>query len=190
MSRKGRPQPKTGVSQYTGASGWRVVQQVVAPFLLVFMRVLLFILLSGLATACAPRLASGPRGFWHLNRVDRHGDPQGRWKVYSDDANSQLSTRGRYRHGRPVGHWRYYAPVGGALVREERYHRHGLSDITYYHPNGQVARRGHARVVDEPSGMHFYWYGEWLSYSDAGVLQKIETYQNGRLVTTSPVKAM
>ncbi|MGI4740186.1 MAG: toxin-antitoxin system YwqK family antitoxin [Janthinobacterium lividum] len=143
-----------------------------------------------LATACSPRLSSGPWGFWHTNRVDRHGDPQGRWRVYSDDANSQLSTRGRYRHGRPVGRWRYYAPVGGALLRQERYHRHGLSDIIYYHPNGQVARTGHARIVDEPGGLHFYWYGEWLSYSDAGVLQKIETYQDGKRVTTSTVKGL
>ena len=154
------------------------------------MRVLLFALLSGLATACAPRLSSGPRGFWHTNRLDRHGDPQGRWKVYSDDADAQLSTRGRYRHGRPVGRWRYYTPPAGTLAREERYHRRGRSSLIYYHPNGRVARRGHARLVDEPDGMHFYWYGEWLSYSEAGVLQKIETYENGQLVSGSRVNTL
>ena len=154
------------------------------------MRILLLSLLCALAIACAsPRPASGPRGFWHANRVDRHGDPQGRWKVYSDDANTQLSTRGRYRHGRPVGRWRYYTATG-SLVRRERYRRHGLSELTYYYPSGQVARRGQARVADEPDGLHFYWFGQWQSYSEAGALQKIETYANGKLVATSVVKSL
>lgn len=140
-----------------------------------------------LATACAPRIISGPRGFWHPNRLDRHGDPIGRWNVYYDNAQAQSYTRGRYRHGRPVGRWRYYAPTGG-LVRQERYRSHGLSDLTYYHPNGQVARRGRARVADEADGLHFYWFGEWLSYSPAGLLQTIETYQNGRVVSTRRIQ--
>ena len=154
------------------------------------MRILLLTLLSVLATACSsPRLSSGPRGFWHANRVDHHGDPQGRWKVYSDDANTQLSTRGRYRHGRPVGRWRYYAATG-CLVRQERYRRHGLSDLTYYYPSGQVAHRGQARVADEPGGLHFYWFGQWQSYSETGVLQKIDTYDKGKLVATSVVQRL
>ena len=156
------------------------------------MRILLLALLSVVATACAtssPRVANGPRGFWHANRLDRHGDPQGRWHVYYDSAQARPLTRGRYRHGRAVGRWRYYAPVGG-LVRQERYHRHGFSDITYYHANGLVARRGQARVADEPDGLHFYWFGEWLSYSDTGTLQKVEIYQSGRLVATRRVQAL
>lgn len=153
------------------------------------MRLLSFALLGVLATACAPRLSSGPRGFWHTNRLDRHGDPIGRWNVYYDDAHAQPFTRGRYRHGQATGRWRYYAPTG-ALVRLERYRRHGLSDITYYHPNGQVARQGQARVADEPDGLHFYWFGEWLSYSETGVLQKVETYQNGHLVSTRRVQTI
>ena len=153
------------------------------------MRVLVAIFLSALATACAtsPRVSNTARGFWHTNRLDRHGDPIGRWNVYYDSAQAKPFTQGRYRHGRAVGRWRYYAPVGG-LVREERYRRHGLNDITYYHPNGHIARQGHARVVDEPDGLHFYWFGDWLTYSETGVLQKIETYQSGKLVTTRRVQ--
>lgn len=153
------------------------------------MRPVIFTLLSVLAAACTPRLTHGPRGFWHTNRLDRRGDPIGRWNVYYDEAQTKPLTQGRYRHGRPTGRWRYYAPTG-ALARQERYHRHGLSDLTYYHPNGQVARQGQARVADEPDGLHFYWFGEWLSYSETGVLQKVEIYQNGRLVDTRRVESI
>jgi antitoxin component YwqK of YwqJK toxin-antitoxin module len=150
------------------------------------MRLVSFALLSMLATACAPRLSSGPRGFWHSNRLDRHGDPIGRWNLYYDDAHAKLLTQGHYRHGQARGRWRFYAPTG-YLVRQEQYRSHGLSDITYYHPNGQVARQGHARVVTEADGLHFYWFGDWLAYSETGVLQKIETYQNGHRIATRRV---
>lgn len=153
------------------------------------MRIMLLLLLSGLATACATRVSNTPRGFWHTNRLDRHGDPIGRWNIYYDSAKTKPLTRGRYRHGRAVGRWRYYSPLG-SLSRQERYRRHGLSDIAYYYPNGQLARQGHARIADEPDGLHFYWFGEWLNYSDTGNLQKIETYQNGKLTSTRRVQSL
>lgn len=151
------------------------------------MRLVSFVLLCVLATACAPRLSSSPRGFWHSNRLNRHGDPVGRWHVYYDDAKTRPLTQGRYRRGQAVGRWRYYTPTG-SLVRQERYRPHGLSDITYYHPNGQVARQGQARVSDEADGLHFYWFGEWLTYSDNGLLQQVETYQNGHRVATRRIQ--
>jgi hypothetical protein len=140
------------------------------------MRNLLFILLAGLATACA-----GSRQT--TEHLDRHDQRQGRWNTYYDDARTQLFTHGRYRHGQPVGRWRYYTPTRG-LQRRERYHRHGFSDITYYDPSGQVARQGRARVVEEPSGPHFYWLGEWNYYSLAGALDSVQTYSLGRRTST------
>jgi len=135
------------------------------------MRTLLLALLASLATACA-----GSRAAEH---VDRHDQRQGRWNTYYDDARTQLLTRGRYRHGQPVGRWRYYT-LAGAVQRRERYHRHGFSDITYYYPSGKVARQGRARVVEEPSGPHFYWLGDWNYYSLAGALDSVQTYDLGK----------
>ncbi len=135
------------------------------------MRTLLLALLASLATACA-----GSRAAEHL---DRHDQRQGRWNTYYDDARTQLLTRGRYRHGQPVGRWRYYT-LAGAVQRRERYHRHGFSDITYYYPSGKVARQGRARVVEEPSGPHFYWLGDWNYYSLAGALDSVQTYDLGK----------
>ncbi|WP_151087267.1 toxin-antitoxin system YwqK family antitoxin [Hymenobacter baengnokdamensis] len=139
------------------------------------MRLLLFLLLSALATACAStRLAE---------RTDRQGQRQGRYCTYYDAARTQLFTRGRYRHGQSVGRWRYYAQAG-ELQRQERYRRHGFSDIIYYYPSGQVARRGHARTVDEPKGPHFYWLGEWQFYSLAGTLDSVQLYNFGKRTST------
>lgn len=139
------------------------------------MRSLLFILLAGVATACA--------GGRPTERLDRHDQRQGRYRTYYDDARTQPFTWGRYRHGQPVGRWRYYAP-DGALQRYERYRRHGFSDITYYYPGGQVARQGRARVVDEYNGLHFYWLGEWRYYSLAGALDSVQTYTLGKRQST------
>jgi hypothetical protein len=139
------------------------------------MRSLLFILLSSLVTACA--------GSHPAERRDRHDQRRGRYRTYYDDARTQLFTRGRYRHGQPVGRWRYYAP-DGALQRHERYRRHGFSDLTYYYPSGRVARQGRARVVEEPSGPHFYWLGEWHYYSPAGALDSVQTYDRGQRQST------
>ena len=153
------------------------------------MRLVSFALLGVLATACAPRLTSGPRGFWHTNRLNRQGDPVGRWMVYYDEAKTRPLTQGRYRRGQATGRWRYYTPAG-SLVRQEQHRPHGLSDITYYHPNGQVARQGQARISNEADGLHFYWFGEWLTYSETGLLQQIETYQNGRRVATQRIQSL
>jgi hypothetical protein len=139
------------------------------------MRSLLPVLLGGLATACV--------GSHPAERLDRHDQRQGRWTTYYDEARTQLFTRGRYRHGQPVGCWRYYA-LGGRLQRRERYRRHGFSDITYYYPGGEVARQGRARVVEEASGPHFYWLGEWKYYSLAGALDSVQTYNLGKCQNT------
>lgn len=139
-------------------------------------RLLLFCLLLALATACAStQLATG--------RTDRQGDRQGRYRTYYDDARMQPFIRGRYRHGQPVGRWRYYAQAG-ALQHKERYRRHGLSDITYYYPSGQVAKQGHARLADEPDGLHFYWFGDWNYYSPAGALDSVQVYTLGKRTRT------
>jgi antitoxin component YwqK of YwqJK toxin-antitoxin module len=137
------------------------------------MQRVLFILLGGLATACAAR---------PTERLDRHDQRQGRYRTYYDEARTQLLTQGRYRHGQPVGRWRYYA-LAGTLQRRERYRRHGFSAITYYY-GGQVARCGQARVVEEPAGLHFYWLGEWNYYSPAGALDSVQTYELGKRQST------
>lgn len=139
------------------------------------MRSCLLILLASLATACTSTKPTG--------RTDRQGDRQGRYRTYYDDARTQPFMRGRYRHGQPVGRWRYYAQAG-ELQHKERYRHHGLSDITYYYPSGRVAKQGHARLADEPDGLHFYWLGDWNYYSPAGALDSVQVYTLGKRTST------
>lgn len=110
------------------------------------MRLQVFLLLvcSVLLSACAAN--NGPRGFWKPNRYDRNSLAKGRWRTYYDAEGKQPFTTGKYRHGRPVGTFRYFDPTG-ALDHSERYGQDGLCEVTYWHPSGQVARRGHAQWV-------------------------------------------
>ncbi|MEJ7665912.1 MAG: hypothetical protein WKG07_43545 [Hymenobacter sp.] len=133
-------------------------------------------MLSTLTTACVGSRTAP-------ERLDHHGQRQGRTRTYYDEAHTQLLTKGRYRHGQAVGRWRYYAQAGEPQ-RQERHRRHGLSDITYYYPAGRVARRGRARTVDEPQGAHFYWFGEWQFYSPAGALDSVQMYEVGKRIST------
>lgn len=145
------------------------------------LRPLFLALLGLLATACTTTFSGRQHAaFWRRNGYDHQGEQQGRWRTYFDDKSQQLSTTGRYRHGRAVGHWRYYTQPG-PLDHEERYHR-GFSTITFYYPSGQVAQRGRARVADEGTVLHYYWFGEWQKFSDTGQLLRVDIYEKGKLV--------
>lgn len=116
------------------------------------------------------------------NRLDAEGKRHGRWREYFDVAETQVANQGRYRHGRPVGQWRYFAP-GRRLEHTERYLRFPAHHIrlTYYHPNGQVAKRGQARYELHADGGRFYWFGEWRQYNELGQPQPSAYYTNGLL---------
>ena len=153
------------------------------------MRQLLCIVIFGLLlSSCASSTVSTtsrnrlPIGFWSLNEYDRRGERHGRWYAYFDEEYQKIGTKGRFRHGRPVGRWRYYSPTG-QLERQEVYLRRpaGRQLITYYHPNGRVAKRGQAQFVVEANDAHFYWLGDWTTYSLTGAPEKIETYSTGKL---------
>ena len=149
----------------------------------------LFLAILLLATACTTTF-SGRRhaAFWRTNGYDRLGEQQGRWRTYyDDDDKSRPQTWGRFRHGRPVGHWRYYGQPGN-LDHEERYHGE-FSDMVFYYPNGQVARRGRSRIADEHPNVHYFWLGDWQEYSDTGELLRTDTYEHGKLVSTKDARA-
>ncbi|MBX0291911.1 hypothetical protein K3G63_15770 [Hymenobacter sp. HSC-4F20] len=132
-------------------------------------------------TSCATA-RRGPVGFWSHNRYDGGGEQRhGPWREYFDAQEQRLANRGRYQHGLPVGRWHTYTPTG-QLERTERFYRHpyGLVRLTYYHPNGQVAKRGRARYRAEPTGAHFFWFGEWQRFAPDGQPLPSEWYLDGR----------
>jgi len=147
-------------------------------------RFLLMCSLTALLGACAgskPSSQAGRRGFWRPNHFDRHGRENGRWRTYYDDYNKQPFTTGRYRHGRPVRTFNYYNPLG-QLDRTEQYQKDGLCEVTYWHPDGRMARKGTAQwVTGKGRAPRFFWYGAWTSYDPAGQITDVQTYTDGTI---------
>lgn len=139
------------------------------------------LLVVSLAASSCTSLKRGPVGFWSRNRYDHSGDQRhGPWRGYFDMQETRLANQGRYRHGAAVGRWRYYSPTG-ELERTERYHRRppGQVSLTYYHPNGQPAKRGRALYRSDATMVRFFWFGEWKCYAPDGSALPAEYYQNG-----------
>ncbi len=148
---------------------------------LFFLSCCLILLLLSACAGSGAATRSGARGFWKPNRYDRDGLAKGRWRTYyDDDAKRQPFTKGQYRHGRPVRTFRYYSPTG-QLDHSERYGREGLCEVTYWCPDGKVARRGKAQWVTGGKGARFYWFGPWTSYAEDGQITSVQTYTDGTL---------
>lgn len=133
------------------------------------------LLAAALAACQAPR---GPIGFWSRNRLDARQERHGPWRAYFDSANTRLASRGHYQHGRPRGHWRYYT-FAGKLDHDDRYRPGGLMLVRHFHPNGQVARRGQARLESDTAVVQYYWFGLWQLYDSTGHATNWELYEKG-----------
>lgn len=141
-----------------------------------------------LTAACSA--TRGPIGFWSRNRTDAKGERQGPWRTYHDAENQKVATKSHFRHGQQVGRISYYNAEGELVEREWAKRRSPeLVRVRYYHPNGKTWRVGQARYVNEPDGLHYFWYGNWQVRDTMGRLQKVETYKAGRLVQTTPAPA-
>lgn len=81
-----------------------------------------------------------------------------------------------------MGGWRYYAPTG-ELERTERFARksYGLILITEYQAGGKKKRQGQARILDEPDGIHFFWFGDWKVFDAEGHQTAVEHYDRVKL---------
>jgi antitoxin component YwqK of YwqJK toxin-antitoxin module len=147
-------------------------------------QLLLLLIFSVLLGSCAgSRFATAPPAwaFWKNNRFDHNGRETGRWRTYYDDGHHQPFTTGRYRHGRPVKMFQYFDPTG-KLDRTETYSKEGYCEVRYWHPGGQLARRGPAQwVTGKGKSPRFYWYGTWTSYEPDGQVSGVQTYLDGNL---------
>lgn len=144
-------------------------------------RYLLPFALGVLLSACSTA-KRGPIGFWSRQRYDQQLLRHGPWPMYYDTARQQPQARGRFRHGQYAGRWRYYGPTG-ALERTEKFVRqpYGLITVTVYDPSGRKRRLGQARLVDEPDGLHFFWFGDWQVFDTQGRQTAVEHYDQGVL---------
>ncbi len=114
---------------------------------------------------------------------DKNGQRDGKWCTYYDQSKGIKDKVGKYKHGEQVGKWKYYTHEG-ILYKEERYNLRKHRIHTKIYKNGKLLKTGKARIVDEPDGIHYYWYGEWKYYNENGKLEKIIIYDNGKAVNT------
>lgn len=146
------------------------------------MRLAPYLLALALALGSCSTAKHGPIGFWSQERYDKELRQHGPWPTYYDDAKHQPMALGRFRHGRYAGRWRYYAP-DGTLERTEKFARkpYGLISITEYQAGGKKKRQGQARILDEPDGIHFFWFGDWKVFDVQGSQTAVEHYDRGKL---------
>lgn len=116
-----------------------------------------------------------------INKYNKHGERTGKWVTYIDDTKKIKSMQGRYRNGKSVGKNYYYSE--GVLERREIC-RFKKMKTTFYYPSGKIKRKGNARIDNTKTEIHYYFYGTWKSYKENGELEKIATYQKGKLITT------
>ncbi|MBF9255564.1 hypothetical protein I2I11_19855 [Pontibacter sp. 172403-2] len=125
-----------------------------------------------------------PKGIWpfRINRFDKEGRFQGRWKVRVGDEKT-LVRNGRFRHGREVGTWKYYYPSGKLLMVEK--HKRNLDYILVkrYHENGKLAKEGQARLVTSGNVVRYFWFGDWKVYDEHGKFSHREYYEDGNEIS-------
>lgn len=114
-----------------------------------------------------------------INRTDKHGERNGRWKHYWDG--KSLQRKGKYKHGLEVNTWKYY-DMHGNLSKIEKYNktRDTIFTSTYF-PNNKIESTGQALLIYETdSTSHYYWHGKWFYFNEIGDTIKIVWYEKGR----------
>jgi antitoxin component YwqK of YwqJK toxin-antitoxin module len=111
----------------------------------------------------------------------KNNERHGKWVTYHDSAETKTDQVGRYRKGIPKGKWRYYDAAGN-LVKVEK-HRFKKISTRQYHSNGNLLRKGKAKIVLSDSLYHFYYYGTWKVYDAQGKLLKLQEFREGTKIS-------
>lgn len=122
----------------------------------------------------------------NINRY-KHNERQGRWIIYQDSTNKQIDNIGRYRKGIPKGTWKYYDSQGH-LIKKEKY-LFGKIKTNYYYPNGRIQKQGMARILISEKVLHYFYYGDWLTYDTNGVLITKQVYKDGTRISETNFRA-
>lgn len=124
-----------------------------------------------------------PKGFlgFNINRTDKDGNYHGRWKVYFGEDNTVIRN-GRFRHGHEVGTWRYFYPDGTRYMKEKYSRNSEQVKVEKYHENGNLARKGVARVIKTSTMDRYFWFGDWEVFDTNGNFSHIEVYDRGILI--------
>lgn len=104
---------------------------------------------------------------------------EGRW-VYTDTVNAvPYQSVGKYKRGIEKNTWRYYE--NNQLVKTEKY-RKTFCNVTTYFEDGKIASEGKTKLVTSAIDTHWYYFGDWNFYNQAGKLIRVKKYVNGELL--------
>lgn len=120
-----------------------------------------------------------------INQTNHH-EKVGKWifKTELENKNKNI-VRGRYNNnGWQKGTWRYR--LNGKLYKKEQY-KEGVATVTFYHPNGKIAQKGHTKI-DTINGLHYYYFSSWFIYDNEGNLMQVKHYDKGILKHETQVK--
>lgn len=115
-----------------------------------------------------------------INRF-KNKERHGKWIIYTNSTQKQIDNIGRYRKGVQKGTWKYYNEKG-ILIKQDKY-RFRKIITSYYHPNGKIQKQGKAKLVREDRFLHFFYYGDWLTYDTTGSLIKKQVYERGMKIS-------
>ncbi|WP_430614249.1 hypothetical protein [Flavobacterium sp. JP2137] len=136
-----------------------------------------FVLAAGLlltATAC------------QINRTKNH-ERVGKWVTTMSQDDQLMTIRAKYnRKGLGKGSWRYH--LDGKLYKREVYDRRGNCFVTAFHANGNTAVTGQTRLETNPSGIHWFYTGDWLYFDEAGTLTRVSHYKHGALIRETQIE--
>lgn len=117
-----------------------------------------------------------------LNRFDKKGERHGKWEFYYDDAKAQVSSTGKFKHGLQIKLWKHYDNEGNLQKTENFDWKKKIITTRTYFPSGKMQSIGEATIVENPTELHYFWYGEWKYYSEEGKHIKSCFYYGGNLI--------
>lgn len=139
------------------------------------MRALFLCFLLGVL---APSESSGQLFKRKINQY-KDGKRHGVWIIYTDSAETQRESRGRYSYNHEVGTWKYYHE-NGRVRKKEVFHNLRIR-TRYFYPSGKLKSKGLAFLEGDAEYLRYYYQGKWKYYDEDGKINSIIYYEKGEL---------
>ena len=103
---------------------------------------------------------------------------EGMW-ITVDTFDYPYISKGKYHKGKQIGSWKYI--YNGKLDRKEKYKKNKCF-TRFYYPNGKVKQQGYTKLDNIENNAHWYYFGKWNYYDERGKLNRINTYDKGKII--------
>lgn len=110
---------------------------------------------------------------------------EGLWiEQYTQD-NANYKSIGKFHKGEPVKKWRHY--LNGKVIKREKY-KNNICITTFYHKNGKVQSKGKTKLETSEKNIHWFYFGHWTFFDEAGKRIMIKKYEDGNLISEIKIK--